>query len=89
MTGETFRKLLAASPFKPFRSVMSSGDAYEVRHPEMALVTKGDILVAVDEEDDGVPADFHMCRATVRHGRRAAKSFRAVSIAPPFVGPSA
>jgi hypothetical protein len=63
MTGETFRKLLAARPFKPFRIVMSSGDAYEVRHPEMALVTKGEILVAVDEDDDGIPADFQICAA--------------------------
>jgi hypothetical protein len=61
MTGETVQKLLAARPFKPFRIAMSSGDAHEVRYPEMALVTKGDILVAVDEEDDGVPADFQIC----------------------------
>lgn len=48
-------------PFKPFRLVMSSGHAYEVRHPEMALLTKTDILVGIDIEDDGVPAEFKIC----------------------------
>jgi hypothetical protein len=61
MTVKTFRNLLAEKPFKPFRLVMFSGQTYEVRHPEMALVTKSDILVGIDIEDDGVPAEFKIC----------------------------
>jgi len=61
MTVQTFRNLLKERPFKPFRLVMSSGQSYEVRHPEMALITKSDILVGVDIEDDGVPAEFKIC----------------------------
>ena len=61
MTVQTFRNLLTERPFKPFRLVMSSGQAYEVRHPEMALLTKTDILVGIDIEDDGVPAEFKIC----------------------------
>ncbi len=61
MTVQTFRNLLNERPFKPFRLVMSSGHAYEVRHPEMALLTKTDILVGIDIEDDGVPAEFKIC----------------------------
>lgn len=61
MTVQTFRNLLSEQPFKPFRLVMSSGQTYEVRHPEMALVTKSDILVGIDIEDDGVPAEFKIC----------------------------
>ena len=61
MTVQTFRNLLTERPFKPFRLVMSSGMAYEVRHPEMALLTKTDILVGIDIEDDGVPAEFKIC----------------------------
>lgn len=60
MTVQTFRNLLSAQPFKPFRLVMSSGEAYEVRHPEMAFVTKSDMLVGIDVED-GVPAEFRIC----------------------------
>ena len=61
MTVQTFRNLLAARPFKPFRLIMSSGQSYEVRHPEIAFVTKTDMLIGVDIEDDGVPAEFKIC----------------------------
>ncbi len=40
---------------------MSSGETYEVCHPEMAMLTRTDILVGVGEMDEGVPADFHIC----------------------------
>ena len=61
MTVQTFRELLARQPFWPFRLVMSSGQAYDVRHPEMALLTRTDILVGIDVADDGVPAEFKIC----------------------------
>ena len=61
MTVQTFRDLLAQRPFKPFRLVMSSGQTYEVRHPEMAMLTRTSILVGVDIADDGVPAEFKIC----------------------------
>jgi hypothetical protein len=58
MTLQTFRELLGQRPFKPFRLVMSSGQTYEVRHPEMAMLTRTSILVGIDIADDGVPAEF-------------------------------
>ncbi len=61
MTVQTFRDLLKEQPFKPFRLVMSSGQIYEVRHPGMAWVLKSDILVGIDSEDDGIPAEFNRC----------------------------
>ena len=61
MTVQTFRQLLTERPFKPFRLIMSSGQAYEVRHPEMAMLTRTDILVGVNETRDGVPAEFRIC----------------------------
>ncbi len=61
MTLQTFRELMSQRPFKPFRLVMSSGQAYEVRHPETALLTRTSILVGIDAEDDGVPAEFKIC----------------------------
>ena len=61
MTVQTFRNLLTDRPFKPFRVVMSSGKSYEVRHPEMAWLTKSDLLVGIDIEDDGLPAEFKTC----------------------------
>jgi len=61
MTVQTFRELLAQRPFRPFRLVMSSGQVYEVRHPEMAWLTRTDLLVGVDQTEDGVPAEFKIC----------------------------
>ena len=61
MTIQTFRELLTQQPFKPFRLVMSSGQTYEVRHPEMAMLTRTDLLVGVGETDEGVPAEFRIC----------------------------
>ena len=61
MTTQTFRELLTQRPFKPFRLVMSSGQTYEVRHPEMAMLTRSDLLVGVGESEDGVPAEFRIC----------------------------
>lgn len=60
MTVQTFRDLLATQPFKPFRLVMSSGQRYEVRHPEMALLTRSDLLVGVEAED-GIASEFKIC----------------------------
>ena len=61
MTVQTFRDLLSARPFRPFRLLMSSDQLYEVRHPEMAMLTSTSILVGVDIADDGVPAEFKIC----------------------------
>lgn len=61
MTVQTFRDLLRQQPFRPFRLVMSSGKTYDVRHPEMAMLTRTDILVGVGETKEGVPAEFKIC----------------------------
>ena len=61
MTVQTFRELLTERSFKPFRLVMSSGSTYDVPHPEMAFLTKTDILVGIGDMDDGVPAAFKIC----------------------------
>lgn len=61
MSPDGIRRMLRQQPFKPFRLVMSSGKAYEVRHPEMAWVLRNDILVGVDITDNGMPAEFDIC----------------------------
>jgi hypothetical protein len=61
MTVQTFRELLTQRPFRPFRLVMSSGETNEVRHPEMAWLTRTDILVGIDETEEGVPGEFRIC----------------------------
>ena len=94
MTVQTYRDLLAARPFQPFRLIMSSGQAYEVRHPEMAMLTRTSILVGIDEADDGVPAEFKICSllhvTTIEplNASRPLPSGEASSKSPPALSPS-
>ncbi|MDX1965869.1 MAG: hypothetical protein SFV23_01750 [Planctomycetaceae bacterium] len=61
MTVQDFRDVLKQQPFVPFRVIMSSGEAYEVRHPEMAWLTRTTLFVGIDADRDGVPARSKMC----------------------------
>jgi hypothetical protein len=49
ITAQHVRDLLTAVPFQPFRIVTSSGATYEVRHPEIVLVTRQVLYVGVYE----------------------------------------
>jgi len=55
MTVDEVREHLATTPFQPVRIVTSSGDRYEVRHPEMAFLTRCGLIIGL-EEYDGVPS---------------------------------
>ena len=61
MTVQTFRDLLKAQSFQPFRLVMSSGETYDVRHPEMAWLTRSDILVGIKPDKHYTPTEFRIC----------------------------
>lgn len=58
MTVQTFREMLARRPFEPVRITLSSGQAFEIRHPEMAMLTRTSLLIGVDADNEGVPAEF-------------------------------
>ena len=48
-------------PFEPFSVRLSNGDAYEVRHPEMALLLRNGIYVAVPNGGDQLPERAVWC----------------------------
>jgi hypothetical protein len=58
MIVQTFREMLTRRPFQPVKVTLSSGQSYEIRHPETALLSRTDLLIGVDVADDGVPAEF-------------------------------
>ncbi|HSI36300.1 MAG: hypothetical protein ACAI43_08720 [Phycisphaerae bacterium] len=58
MTVQDFKRLLAARPFEPFRIIMSSGERYEIRHPEMAFLTRTKIVLGLDPDREGVAEDW-------------------------------
>jgi hypothetical protein len=65
MTVQTFREMLTRRPFQPVKVTLSSGQSYEIRHPETALLTRTNLLIGVDVADDGVPAEFKIL--SLRH----------------------
>ncbi len=61
MSAKALQDRLNRRPFEPFRIVLSSGDAHEVRHPEMALLLRGGIYVAVPDSDSELPEEAIWC----------------------------
>ena len=55
MTAEALRDGMQRRPLEPFRITMSSGDAYEIRHPEMAFLTRAEIIIGLGERG-GIPS---------------------------------
>ena len=49
---EELRAALGRAPFEPFRIRLSSGDSYDVRHPEFASLTRHCIYVGIPTEDE-------------------------------------
>lgn len=57
MTAEALRDWMQRRPFQPFRVKTSSGDAYDIRHPELAFLTRAELVVGLGERD-GIPARY-------------------------------
>ena len=56
-------KQLRHRPFVPFRLCMSDGTAFEVRHPEMVLVSRTIIVLAIHKPRARWPESFVLCDA--------------------------
>ncbi len=61
MTVQTYRDLLKAQPFQPFRVTMSSGKYYDITHPEMAFLTRTQLIIGTGEIDETAPESFRIC----------------------------
>ena len=57
MRADEMRKLLDRRPFGPMRLHISSGQAVDIKHPEMAFVTRSLVFVGVTDSDERV-ADY-------------------------------
>lgn len=61
MNPQILRDMLNRRPFESFIVRLSSGDAYEVRHPEMALLLKNGIYIALPAPDGDFPERAVYC----------------------------
>jgi len=55
MTSSKVREYLEAKPFMPFRFKMASGQLFEVRHPEMIIVSKTSVRIYSSPEPNSNP----------------------------------
>lgn len=46
------RNRLTEQPFKPFRLVTSSGEHYDVLHPDLLLIGATDVIIGMPGKDD-------------------------------------
>jgi hypothetical protein len=51
MTGDELIELLEDRPFQPLRLHLDDGRMYEIRHPEMAIVTENVVTIGIPRED--------------------------------------
>ena len=58
MRADELRKLLDRRPFEPIRLHISSGQTVDIKHPELAFVTRSLVVVGVTESDDERVADY-------------------------------
>lgn len=59
MPVDSILAMLESRPFIPFRVVTSSGERYEIRHPEMAVATKAQMAIAMPDPD-GTPSRLQL-----------------------------
>ena len=53
MRPESLRDELHRQPFVPLRIYLADGKTYEIRHPEMAMVTSREVYVGREETSPG------------------------------------
>jgi hypothetical protein len=56
MTAEAIRAMLTRRPFEPLKVKTSNGEVFEIRHPEMAMLSRS-ALVILHADADGSPSD--------------------------------
>jgi hypothetical protein len=61
VTPETIQEHLRRQPFQPFRVFLSDGSAHDVRHPEMVLVMRREVIIAVPQQDQELPEHAVYC----------------------------
>ena len=53
LSPESLRDELHRQPFVPLRVYLTDGKTYEIRHPEMAIVTSREVYVGREETSPG------------------------------------
>ena len=57
MRPEELRTLLRRRPFVPLLAHLTDGTSYQIRHPEMALLTRSTVEIGLEEKEGSGIAD--------------------------------
>ena len=61
MRANEIKEVLRRQPFQPFRIRLSTGQKYEVRHPEFVALTKTSLFVGEPASNDDFPDQMIQC----------------------------
>ncbi len=61
MRPNEIRAHLTKAPFQPIRIFLSDGSFYDVRHPEVAAVSRTEVVIGLQVGDDRLPERFAYC----------------------------
>ena len=61
MRAVDIRAHLRKQPFEPFRVFMSDGATYDVRHPELAAISRTELIIGLEQSDEELPDRFAYC----------------------------
>jgi hypothetical protein len=77
MRSEEIRGHLKRMPFRPIRVFVSDGSAYDIPHPDFMIVSRTEVVVALELGNDDMPERFayvdpvHITRIEPINGQRS------------------
>jgi hypothetical protein len=57
MTQEDLQGAARRQPFEPFRVVLSTGDAFDIRHPDLIMVGRRSAIIGITNDPAGTAYD--------------------------------
>jgi len=61
MRANEIKQHLTRRPFQPIRVYVSDGSSYDVHHPEMALLTLNELIIALGDGSEELPERAVYC----------------------------
>lgn len=66
MHHDAMEELLRRQPFEPFEIRLTSGEKHEIRHPEMALLLKTRMIIALSDDRTVICPLLHIASVETR-----------------------
>ena len=67
MTYEDLRTTVHRQPFEPFRLVLTTGEAHEVRHPDLIMVGQRSAIIGLTKNPDATAYDKGTIKVDLLH----------------------